>query len=153
MRDKFNQLLIQLGIDLNLVLIPDHENSCTFKIDNKLTMQIKVDKTQNDLLIGSFLCELPPGKFRENVFINTLKSNGQIPLNSVFSFNDPSSELVLFKYLSLEKIDLKSLKYHLEEFIEKAVSWKEAIESGQTAPLEFLRRIEHSKSSIFDLKL
>jgi hypothetical protein len=153
MIEKFNQFLIQLGIDLHLVLLPDPDGSVTIKVNKELIIQIKIDKTQSDILIGSFLCPLPPGKFRENILINTLKSNGEIPISSIFAFNEPSGELVLFKYLSLEKNDFQSFKHHLEEFIEKGMDWKEAISSGQAAPLAFIRELEHSKSSIFNMNL
>jgi hypothetical protein len=153
MTADFKEILTQLGIDLDLFLTPENDKICTLKIDDKLIMQLELDESESNILIGTFLCDLPPGKFRENVFINTLKANGQIPLTGTFAFNEPSAKLAFFQYISLESVNLASLKKYLEHFIEKAMKWKEAIESGQSAPLAFEREIEQSKPSIFTPRL
>lgn len=153
MTATFKEILTQLGIDLNLFLTPDNDKICSLKIDDKLIMQLELDESESNILMGTFLCDLPPGKFRENVFINTLKANGQLPLTSTFAFNEPSSKLVLFQYIPLNSVNLASLKSNLENFIKKAMNWKEAIESGQSAPFSFEREIEQSKPSIFTPRL
>lgn len=153
MTTAFKEILTQLGIDLDLFLTPDDDRITSIQIDEKLLMQIELDESEQNILIGSFICDIPPGKFRENVFRNTLKANGQIPLSSTFAFNEPSSKLVLFQYLSLEKATMALLKKNLESFIEKAMNWKEAIESGMGAPASFEREIESKPPPFFSPKL
>lgn len=149
MAANFKEILTELGINLDLFLTPDNDKICTLKIDDKLIMQLELDESESYILLGSFICDIPPGKFRENVFVNTLKANGQIPLDSIFAFNEPTAKLALFSYIPLATVNLISLKSRLETFIDKAIKWKDAIEGGQAAPLFFERELEQSKPSIF----
>lgn len=116
-------------------------------------MQIELDESSSNILIGSFLCDIPPGKFRENVFKNTLKANGQIPQTGVFAFNEPNAKLALFKYIPLEKEPVATLRGTIEHFIDQAMQWKEAIEAGRSAPLSFERDMEQAKPSLFSSRL
>ena len=153
MINKFNELLTNLGIDLDILLTPEDNSRCSLKIDDKLIIQLQIDKTEENILVGSFISVLPPGKFRENIFVNTLKANGKIPLNTTFAFNEQSAELVLFKYLPLKELNVTLLKSNLETFIETAMKWKEALDAGQTAPIDFTREMEQIKPSIFNKPL
>ena len=72
MLSRFEELLKDLGTDLSMELKPDKLNACTLKIDETLLVQLKIDESQSFLLLGSKISEIPPGKFRENVFSKTL---------------------------------------------------------------------------------
>jgi hypothetical protein len=152
MQTKFEELLKNLGDELAISLKPDDLNACTLKIDDSFLVQLKIDKTQTYLFICSFITELPPGKFRENVFTKTLIANNKIPRVGSFAFNDHDSNLVLFEYLPLETLNTQNLKNTLAQFTEKGITWKEAIESGLAAPLEFLRELEHKIKPTINLK-
>ena len=150
---KFEELLNGIEKDLDIEMKPDNNNITCLKIDEKLDVYIQEDKEkENTLVLGSYLTVVPPGKFRENLFSYTLKANAQIPNIGFFSFREPTSELVLFHFInfnSLSPIDFKTI---LAQFIDKAMSWKEAIDSGQASPLEFSRSLENTKTSIYDIK-
>ena len=150
MSADFKHILTQLGVNLELFLTPENDKICSLKVNDKLIVYLELDESENNILFGTFLCDIPPGKFRENVFINTLKANGQIPVNSIFAFNEPSSKLALFSFVPLATANALTLKDQLQHFIEKAMQWKDAIESGKAAPINFEREIEYSKSSIFN---
>lgn len=149
MIEQFNEILTQLGNDLDLNLSPENGKASTLKIDDMLLLQLEIDKTEENILIASSLFTLPPGKFRENVFQSTLKANGLLPPRFIFGFNEPSAELIFFQFLPLKNLTLKIVKKNLEEFIEEAMKWKEALEGGQSAPIDFIRSLEESKPSIF----
>ena len=153
MKNELEQILKNLGDMINISLEPDSEGLCAIRVDDKLTFEIQPDPSQEQILIGSLLTEIPPGKFKENVFTQTLKANNQIPRRGCFAFNEETSELVLFEYIFLHNLKAKHLKNILAEFIEKAMNWKESIEAGQEAPTDFLRKIEQSKPSIYNPKL
>jgi len=152
MQTKFEEILKNLGDDLAIVLKPDDLNACTLKIDDSFLVQLKIDKTQNYLFLCSFVTELPPGKFRENVFTKALIANNKIPRVGCFAFNDHDSNLVLFEFIPLDPLKTQNLKNTLAQFIEKGVTWKEAIESGLSAPLEFLRELEQKIKPTINLK-
>lgn len=130
MMDQFESILEDLGKDFSISLKPDTLNSCTLKIDKKLLVQIKIDKTNTFLLIATEIEEIPPGKFRENIFTFTLLANNKIPRVGNFGFNDKNSKLILFEYIPLDTLKKENLKNTLASFIEKAFLWKNAIETN-----------------------
>lgn len=152
MIDKFEELIKDLSINLSIPLRVDEHGFCTIKVDEKVLIQLQLDKSKEFLFIGSFLTEIPPGKFREKIFIQTLKANGQIPKLGTFAFNDKTLELLLFEYLHFEKLTPKYLNEYLANFIEKAFDWKEAIESNQSAPKNFILE-EKTTKSLYNGKL
>jgi len=141
----FEEILTNLGKDLAIELKPDHLNSCTLKIDNDFLVQLKINKEEESVLIISFLTEIPPGRFREDVFTNTLVYNNKFPKIGTFAFNSKDTTLVFFEYIKLVDTKTKNLKNILAQFIENASNWKKAIENGFAAPLEFSRSREYIK--------
>ena len=93
--------------------------------------------------------EIVDGKFREDLFKYTLIANSQIPKIGSFAFNDYDSNLVLFKYILLDQVKPKDLKNYLAQLIEKGIEWKEAIDSGALAHLDFLRKIKQTNMPPF----
>lgn len=142
MKERIDLILSDLGKEINLPLSLDDTGSCSLIVDDKLIIQI--EPSQSQILIGSFVCQIPPGKYRENVFTNTLKANYLIPRVGTFAFNEMNAQLVLFEYLPVN-ISTLELKNFLVSFIEKAFIWKDSVENGNSAPTEFLREIEKIK--------
>jgi len=152
MNNLFEGLLKELSLDLSISLHAEDGSACSLKIDDKLLVAMQIDKTEEFLLIGSFLTELPPGIFRENIFLQTLKANSQIPKIGNFAFNEKNSALVLFERFPIVSLKGEELKDVLAQFTEKAIAWKEAIESDNIAPLEFLREARQQKTSPLNIK-
>lgn len=75
--DPFAILLADLGALIQVPLHPDHQRACSLNINNELHVQLKED--ENRILVATFLAEIPPGKFRENIFKETLKENNLFP--------------------------------------------------------------------------
>lgn len=144
MKEMIETVLNDLGVEIDFPLNLDENGSCSIIIDDKLTVQIEA--FESEMLIGTFLTEIPPGKFRENVFTQTLKANHLIPRRGTFAFNEISSQLTLFLFTPLPKLTASALHTILEGFVETAFLWKNAIESGQNSPVEFLRELEKSKT-------
>lgn len=147
MKSIFGNILKELGDELSLELAPDKINACTLKVEDKILVQMKMDKTESKLFICTFVAEIPPGKFRENVFTYTLIANSQAPRIGAFGFNKKDINLVLFEYLDLNNLNGKYLKEKLSQFIEKAISWKDAIDSGLSTPSYFSKYLEQKKMS------
>lgn len=152
MINQFEELVRELAHHFSVPLKPLHEGICTFNIEHKVHVQFKLDKSLERLFIGSFITQIAPGKFKENVFLQTLKANAQMPNVGFFGFNENNSELLLYEYIQMRDLTIKPLLNIFAVFVEKAIHWKNAIDSGTSAPLDFLRETEIKKPSPLDLR-
>ena len=73
--DRFAILLADLGELIQVPLHPDHQRSCILSINQELHVHLKEEDNEDRILIATFVSELPPGKFRENILKETLKEN------------------------------------------------------------------------------
>lgn len=135
MTDPFETLIHQLGISLNVPLHVDRHHSCTLKVHQKMTVQLQVDAALEKLWIASFICELLPGKFRENVLCEALKANNLAdPRTGVFGYIAINNRLTLHQGYLFSSLDGDMLANYVAGFIEYADLWRETIEKGQVSP-------------------
>jgi hypothetical protein len=132
---QFTRLLEELSFITGVSLHPELNDSCTIRINNLFSIQLKTDPGQEKLLIGCFICEIPPGKFQENVLKEALKENALPPPNpGIFAYVERNNHLVLYEYLLFQYLTGERLTEYLAYFIEKATAWYEAIKSGAPSP-------------------
>ena len=146
--DHFAILLADLGALIQVPLHPDHQRGCNLSVNGELHVQLKED--ENRILVASFLAEIPPGKFRENILKETLKENNLFPRTGTFSYSERNNQLALFSYLPLEGLRGDTLADFLEAFLEKAFSWKTALLTGQLPQRG--QTLEKTGPSIFDVQ-
>lgn len=150
MTDPFDLLIEQLGTSLKIHLHTDHNHVCSIKVHHRLTVQIQVDAAQENLLLASFICELLPGKFRENVLSEALKANNlPDPRTGILSFLPMKNQLTLHQYYPFASLDGEKLALYLAGFIDYANLWREAIERGEASPAPIH---VHPQSNPFGLK-
>jgi hypothetical protein len=148
--DPFAILLADLGALIQVPLHPDHQRSCSLNINNELHMQLKEDESRDRILIAAFLAEIPPGKFRENIFRETLKENNLFPRIGTFGYSERNNQLAFFSHLYFQGLRGDTLADFLEVFLEKAFSWRTALQTGQ---LPQRGQILHKTGpSIFDIQ-
>lgn len=148
--DKFSLLLEDLSKYLSLNLRPDENNSCLINIKDKVEVQIELDPSETFLIIGAVLGELPPGKFREDSLLSALKANARpYPILGIFAYSKKANSLVLFEKLELEVFNTENILSLLTPFIKKAVTWKDALEKGNSAPLNEEDYLSQAKQSDF----
>ncbi len=135
MIDRFESLLQELGEQLGLPLHPDHRGACGLNINNRLHIQIEPEPSQERILIACFICDIPPGKFRENILKDAMRSNHPLPTYGALSYSEKNNKLSLFAYLPLPLLHGEKLASFLMLFIRKAESWKTGVEAGQTSTL------------------
>ena len=134
---SFDNLVADLGQHLDIELIPDGNGACQLLIDESIAIQLEPDATGEHLLVASPIFELPPGKFREDVLHKALIANAiQPPSLPTLAFIEKSSILVLFNHLSIKALSTETLTTFLSHFLSLAVEWKEALDSGQPAPVK-----------------
>ncbi len=140
MTDRFEELISELGKYLDLDLHTDHNHACRLRIRDRVDIQLQMDAAQENLLMVSFATEIPPGKFRENVLLEALKANGlPEPSHATLSYLSQNNHLVLHRIFPLNLLNAERLAGLFGEFLEQVESWKQAIESGQSAPVSVSR--------------
>ncbi len=133
--DKFEELLHSLGQVAHISLHPDKNRACLLTVNNRLHIQLEMDDLEERLLVATFICEVPPGKFRESIFRETLKANNRFPRLGTLAFLVRTGQLAFFEYLPFIQLSGEKLYAFLELFSMQADSWHTAIEGGRPGPL------------------
>lgn len=133
--DRFEELLKELGKILGIPLHVDKNNACRLNINNILHIQLEQDPVKGRLLVACYICDIPPGKFREITLKEALKANYLYPRVGTLAYAERNNKLTLFEYLPFLELTGEKLSVFLFQFIEKANTWREAIESGRTPQL------------------
>ncbi len=134
----FEDLIRALGKEMDITLEPDSHQSCllTFPKEN-LSIQIDLDTSAEQILIGSQLGEVPPGSYRERVFTQAMRVNGTSTTpRGILAYSEMNGTLILFQFLSLAALDGPKLNGFVQLFREHAKAWKEALDKGELPPLE-----------------
>jgi hypothetical protein len=96
---------------------------------------LQLDVSQENLWIFSKLVEVPPGKFRENIFRETLKANAlPDPRTAIFGYIAKTNHLALFQKYPLTILNGERLAGLIGAFVKMADSWIQALSSGRSAP-------------------
>lgn len=130
--DLFESILQEFGQAMEIPdLHADANNSCLIAFDTGIEVQIEPYERDDFLLIVCDLGEVPPGRYREDVFREALKSNGlPSPRPGTFAFSEQSNHLVLFGLLSFRELNGEKIASFLYPFMDKAVVWKKSLERG-----------------------
>src|SRR5581483_6912627 len=122
---QFEELLHSLGQIFRLSLHIDHSHACTIQIHEAIRIQLQLDIAQENLWLFSKLIEIPPGKFRENVFRETLKANGlPDPRIATFGYLANTNHLILFQKYPLAILNGERLAGLIGAFLEMAETWR-----------------------------
>lgn len=144
----FEDLIAALGEQIGQSLAPDENRNCALRVNEQFLVQIQHDIVHEQIMIVTFLHEVPAGKVREEALKEALKSNHQFPRVGTLSFLAKNSTMVLHDFLPLKGLSANRLAGYLVEFLDKATAWKNALESGKSAPAS---TTPGAKGSIFDV--
>jgi len=134
MKNKFEDLLVDLSELLDTELLADSNNACSIIFDETLEVQLELDESEENLIVYSSICPVPPGKFRENVLLQALKENDKFPFIGILGYYEAETSLCLFNYLYFDDMTPDLLSSYLSLFVEYAFLYREAISKGQTTP-------------------
>ena len=148
--DKFGVVLADLATLIDVPLHPDQNRSCSLNVNSVMHVQLQEEENTDRILIGAFLGELPPGKFRENLLKETLKENDLYPRVGTFAYSPRNNQLAFFTYVLLPTLTGELLADVLEIFLDRAFSWKTALETGQIPPRG--SNLQKTGPSIFDVQ-
>src|SRR3990167_7864279 len=133
--DRLDTLLKELSILLDLSLHTDARGVSAFSVNDRLKVQIELDPGGEKVLVVCSICEIHPGKFRENVLREALKENNEPPPDKgIFAYLARTNSLILFEYLFLHEMTGLKMADFLAEFIEKGEAWYNAVLAGLPSP-------------------
>ncbi len=152
----FEDVLEELSNEFDVDLHPDLHGLCTIMINETFKVQLEVDVTGENIQIATLVCELPPGRFRENILKDALKANYQVTENhGTLSYTGPDNALVLLLNVLMHGLTGKELYEHLSIFVQRATGWRKAIDSGFPSPQdtnEVPKGDGSGKTSLFGFK-
>jgi len=134
----FEDLLRELGTSLGTSLHVDSHGACCLQLKDKLRVQIEPDKKEERILIAAFISELNPGRFREDVLKEALRvnalniANGQT--GAILGFSSRHNQLACHTILPFQEVTAEKLVGALTHLVEQALSWFDALQSGQAVP-------------------
>jgi hypothetical protein len=135
MINRFDALLGELEAELGTPLYPDKIGACKLNVNEEFHVQLESDPHEENLLVATFICEIPPGKLRENILRDALKANFPFPQTGTLAYSDRNNQLTLFAYLPFAALTGRKLGEFLNLFLEKAKGWRTAVNTGQTSSL------------------
>lgn len=133
--DRFQQLLYDLSDLIEVTLYADQNQRCRININEMLDIQMEYDSGKERVLIACHCCDVPPGKFRENVLKEALKANTIYPRIGTYGFSEQKNKLALFEYVSLQNMPREKFADILAAFIDRAERSKNAVEKGNAHEL------------------
>jgi hypothetical protein len=148
--DRFAILLDDLGGLINVPLHPDVKGACRLSINGQIHLQLQDEGDKDRVLVATFICDIPPGKFRENILKETLKENNIYPRLGTFAYSERNNKLAFFSYVYYPGLRGDNLADFLALFLEKVFSWKTAIETGQLPQRS--QTLHKTGPSIFDVQ-
>ena len=147
MKERFSQLIEDLGNLLEVDLTLDVNDSCQILVDEKLAIQIE-ENDREEIIIGSCIGDLMAGRFREDVLQNALITN-YLSHEGTFAYNEPNNQLTYFIILPLHMLTANKLQESLAIFSETSLYWFNAISNGKTSPDEGLSTKPTSNNPFF----
>jgi hypothetical protein len=128
LEDVLRVLEEALDTDLHI----DGNQACKILLNDKISIQLELDKSGQYLLLGSQIIELPPGKFRENVLKAAMKANyGREKGFGSLAYLPKSAQLCIFEFIPLNFLAESQIFDLFAQFSSKALLWKENLENSQ----------------------
>jgi hypothetical protein len=138
MENPFEEIIRQLSTSVNIPLKADEHDRVALLVDEKLKVQLEMDKAQQKLIISGYISKVPPGKFRENVLFQALKANSRSYPEElgILGYSSYDNMLTLYDLIPLENLTGEKLTDLLALFVGKAMEWQSAIASGMPSPID-----------------
>jgi len=129
---KFQDLITDVSKDLGVPLKIDQNGCVCILFEDILKINIEPDREEKNLIIFTPICELPPGKYKENILLSALKDNNKFPYFGIFGYSTKSSLLTFHNRLPIEGMKSELLISYINTFVKISLALKTAIERGQT---------------------
>jgi len=106
-------------------------NVCVIPLPDGQSIQLELDPREESLVIATVLGTVTAGTYRNHLFKEALKYNGQAPPRiGTLAFSTKTDHLLLYDKKHLREINGAILAEQIPPFLEKAAIWREAIGTG-----------------------
>jgi hypothetical protein len=133
--DRFSQILYDLGKELQVDLYADLNQVCEINCDDQIHVQLLFNEGKEELMLATFVCDVPPGKYREQLLRAGLISNFESPTSGILSYSERNNQLTLHHTLPAAHLNGEKVFRAFEDFVAKALEWKDAVENGKPLPI------------------
>jgi hypothetical protein len=139
-KNLFEALLDEVGHALKIPdLHSDRNSSCLIDMGKGIKIQLEIHSRKEEFVLGADLGPIPPGRYRENLFIEALKANGMTNNVGVLAYSAKTDHLILFQTLNLRDLTGERIASEMGLFLEKAKIWKEAMEKGEIPVVSLMK--------------
>jgi hypothetical protein len=133
--NRFEELIAQLAKILNIHLEAEKGMLCKLNIDGKFSVHLQYEESDDLLMMGCMIVEVPPGKFKENVLREALKVNDLLPRLGNMCFSEKGNKLAIYTHISFEGLDAEKFNDMMHNFIDYCYRWYNAVTSGNLAQI------------------
>ncbi|PIS01199.1 MAG: hypothetical protein COT84_03505 [Chlamydiae bacterium CG10_big_fil_rev_8_21_14_0_10_35_9] len=131
---NFQELIQFISLQFHIDLRSDSHESCSIKIDDKIIIQLEMDTANERLIIMTYITEIAPGRFRENILVEALKANHLPTRIGTLGFLPETGELTFHHFFSSQTTKYDLISQYLTEMIYVCMQWKDAIDTGKAGP-------------------
>ena len=118
---SYKDLIADLSEKLGIDIYPDLNNVVTLKIEKRVKIHIETDSIEEFLILGAFIEELPPGKFRENILKNALKANYLVNKKpEILSYLGRENTLILHRKFIVGSLNVDELILQIKNITARA---------------------------------
>lgn len=129
---EFQALMRELGLFLQVEIPELRNDSCMLDFRNSVQLQIELSDDGRNVTVFCNLGEVPVGRFRDDVFAESLKWNGRpYPRHGTLAFSKKAGTLTLFETFPIFEMTGEKLNDFVLPFLENAKTWHEALKSGR----------------------
>ena len=96
--DRFGALIEELSTAMKTQLTPDSHNACKIRFPDKLNVYMEPNASEDEVQVIVEIGKPGEGKFRENIFRESLRANGLPPPRlGIFCYSQKEDSLLLFE--------------------------------------------------------
>jgi hypothetical protein len=149
----YENLVLEWGKKNRIPITFGNKEICRIQfIKDAVTMQIDLDPSGENIVLGCNLGSINPGPYRILIFKKALKTNGfcKTP-RGILAFSSKLNSLMLFDFLPLAHTQVDKLDERVMLFKAHAKVWVEALKNGQVPQLSEEQK-SASDQGIFGIK-
>ncbi|MCH9609453.1 MAG: hypothetical protein S4CHLAM45_09730 [Chlamydiales bacterium] len=134
----YEDLIQDLGKEMGISLKSSSKQSCCLNIkEGQFDVYIDLDHTGEQILLGAYLGDVPPGSYRTQIFEAALKANGVATSpRGTLAFSEKKNKLVLFQTFPITHLNPQKLHAYLNLFLTHAKVWVASLESQIVPEIE-----------------
>lgn len=149
----YESLLQEVGSVLGVALSPDAVNSCTIRLKSGVRIQMEIDPAERYFVLSSDLGPVPPGQYRQSLFLAALQANGApAPRPGTFAFSEAAEHLIVFRQIPLKDLNGERIAYDLKPFAELAHMWERAVTQGELPLVASYGRNVNRSAGMFGMR-